>query len=1141
MRRYQYLPEDRKVTESTSIDIIAVFCSLSSMQKKLARSFAVVVALFLTFAVHAAEEDTFPPYQRARVVKSRFGGKERQDLIQKVVELPKLVGKHVVGQDDMAMAIQSRLLQYLNSLGTRQAEPVAIHLIGLFGVGKTSTVKVMEDMGLPVFKIDAPKYPGGDQAANSEYQLSAVIARALAGRASPDSPLVFFIDELDKVAEIDKEGKEIIQPVINTLNTILSEGRAHDFNNPGKPHNFSNVFVMTAGNFSPALLSQFSESILKEKKDYWDFTPEDLAKFDDWVRSGKNSLASVARLLSGMYRANTVGRLIADTVVAKVLNNDDFDEIVAMAGEEVKARLTGQATSALKLNYTPAFIDFLRSVTVYAPGGARVPIKGVDLLVEQLISMSVHADLGDPSSLALPRTISIDYDEGAEEAIVHVQAYKRVGTKRVLAAEEKIRVKYNRVARTFQISPELLKPLPAQFGPQVDKLMEKDAKKRLSSAKITAARQSLRSDGSLEKHLNLLVADQKDLAADLDEMLHLYMNAQSTDVRYLTVPGFTGTGKTMSFTVAAKKLRIPIVKLNMQDYSGESQDSADRFGEDLFNRLAAAREEYKTDKVILLIEELDKAYEIDPSNGLPITRPALGHLKDLLNDGTKMITIKTSFGSTQKLVDVRGVFIGMTTNFPTARFNLKADPRETTIEDMQAFETKVFSSPKAVRKMLTSLFRDDTVNRLMSGRISRSHTLSHSGYMQIISQQPVYALSNINSNSFVPGQNAAFSVAITDDYLNQYLAAESIIPSEGGRQAAATAQMLLKRDLIHAIKNLPKNSPLYKLPVQIVLDYEPRDAKNPPRVIPSARLSDARDIQRFGSALNAPLPEIPRKLIFPPRKTYGRLLPVQLYVAGHEFGHALAATMFGNRFESIRTAPLEPGESGFVKTLSCGLSTTARVITGELLSTLASRSMERIMLAKNPKDAASVLAIGAGSSQDNMDATRTLWRLVYALGMDPSGGTIERSGLGGCSQDDYAKRRYFFEELPNEKIEALAQVARDLENHLVEVFLQARSPEWFKEKITKLALAGEMSEAEFYALIGQPYPGRGNTFLGERSGLHDFFAGKLDAESKAIDKAKSTAHGDGANPVENMDAAIEVLRLSLEKHLHSCLDDLKSN
>ncbi len=1109
------------------------------MQKTFAYLLAFAVALSTSINVQASEENHLAPYQKARIVRARFGEKARQDLIQKVVDLPRAIGKFVVGQDDMAASIQSRLLQYLNSVGTRDAEPIAIHLIGLFGVGKTSTVRVMEEMGLPVYKIEAPKFPGGDQAAHSEYLLSAALGRALATRKSPDSPLILFIDELDKVAEIDKEGKELMQPVISSLNTILSEGRAYDASNPGQPHNFSNVFIMTAMNFAPNHLSHFSETILKEKKDFWSFSADDLKKFDDWVRSGTDSLSSVARLLSGMYKANTVGRLIADTVVAKVLSNDDFDSIVALASEEVKARLTKKTVSALTINYSPAFIEFLRKSTVYAPGGARVPIKVVDLLVEQLASMSVHADLGMPSSLALPRTINIDFEPASETALVHIQAFKRSGVNKALAAEETIRVRYNRVARTFEVSPELLKPLPAKFGPQVAKLVEQDAQKRLSSAKIVAARQALRSDRSLEKHLNFVVADQEDLAADLDQMLHLYMNALSKGVAYITIPGFTGTGKTMSLTAAAQKLGIPIVKLNMQDYSGDSQEAADRFAEDLFTRLATAREEAKTDKIILALEELDKVSEIDPGTGLPLTRPALGHVKDLLNDGKKTISIKTSFGTTQKTIDLNGVFVGITMNFPTSQFDIKADPRETTIEDMQGIERKVFASPKAIRNMMKKLFRDDTVNRLMSGKVSRSHTLTRDGYIKIITHQQAYVRTEVNSNPHIAGHNAAFSIQMTQAYLDNYLAAESIIPSEGGRRAGAKARDLLKADLLEAINRLPKDSPLYKLPVTLLLDYVPRDAKNPARVQPHALLSDERDIERLGHAHLTALGDVPRKLIFPPRQTYGSLLPVQLRVAGHEFGHALGATLFGSRFEYIRTAPLEPGETGFVKTVSCGLNTTARAVTADLLMQVGARAMERIMLAKNPADPAAVLSIGTGSKQDNMDATKTLWQLVYALGMDPNGGTLERGGLGGCSQDDFKKRRYSVEELPHAQIEALGKVVRDLEIFVVNQFLDARPAAWLKERITKLALAGEMSEAEFYELIEQPYPGRNSEFLGELSGLHEFFAGDIRPEDPKVAAAKTAKHGEsGLTPVEHMDAAMEALQASLEKHLHSCEVDL---
>ncbi len=126
---------------------------------------AVLSALHIIFSgfSHAADSpnEEIGSYNKAKILLSRFKNKDRQDLFNKALTVRETVAKYVVGQDALAMAIQVRLIQYLNSVGTRLEEPVSMHMIGLPGVGKTSLIKALEELGIPVVKINAEQFPGG--------------------------------------------------------------------------------------------------------------------------------------------------------------------------------------------------------------------------------------------------------------------------------------------------------------------------------------------------------------------------------------------------------------------------------------------------------------------------------------------------------------------------------------------------------------------------------------------------------------------------------------------------------------------------------------------------------------------------------------------------------------------------------------------------------------------------------------------------------------------------------------------------------------------------------------------------------------------------------------------------------------------
>ena len=85
-------------------------------------------------------------------------------------------------------------------------------------------------------------------------------------------------------------------------------------------------------------------------------------------------------------------------------------------------------------------------------------------------------------------------------------------------------------------------------------------------------------------------------------------------------------------------------------------------------------------------------------------------------------------------------------------------------------------------------------------------------------------------------------------------------------------------------------------------------------------------------------------------------------------------------------------------------------------------------MSEDPLSELSVLDITPGPSGDIQSATKLLWNVIYELGFDPQGGTMDRLG------QDYAN----FANLPPESsLSKLGLILRRMENDLVADLLRA--------------------------------------------------------------------------------------------------------
>jgi hypothetical protein len=189
--------------------------------------------------------------------------------------------------------------------------------------------------------------------------------------------------------------------------------------------------------------------------------------------------------------------------------------------------------------------------------------------------------------------------------------------------------------------------------------------------------------------------------------------------------------------------------------------------------------------------------------------------------------------------------------------------------------------------------------------------------------------------------------------------------------------------------------------------------------------------------------------------------------------------------------------------------------------------MERVFLSNEPLKAGSVLSITSGASGDILQATEGLWNLMYQLGFDPNGGTMDRRGVNA------AGRYAHFSDLPAEEVEKLSKVLRQMEDYLVKDLLDAHPKDWYVEKIGKFARLGGVDEEEFYKIAGYPHPGNNVISLGERNLLQDSFKGMIVEEPKEVRVAREFKQGRMKTTAqENLDAATKFFGELVEREIH---------
>lgn len=1006
-------------------------------------------------------------YQQKQILNYRYGTADFQKYLQRAYQFADEVGQDIAGQRIAAEVLEDHLVRYLEGFPNRTGEPVYLNLVGFPGVGKSAMLTVLENLGIKTVRLEAQKYISEGNLGEDLGEVRTAVREGV--------PVILVIDEIDKVSEIQAKGDtdvELTRRFIGALNQILAEGIAKNY---GTTFSVSNVFVLTTMNFAPNEIEDFSQEVLGERKEFFDFTMEDFKKFDEWIR---DQASATYKILAKLFRDNTVTRIAPNTIVMEHFSQEVYRTISKIVINRAIRDMTSEQNEGKQIAVTAddSFVEFIRNKTSFSPSGAREVVFRGKAMTEQLISFGIRFDNGQ-RNLARPRLLHLESHDEDTATVVVTPLIKRKGGYSE-GKPSKFTVSYDQRVKMFLPPPGLAKKKPKLPAKKVQPHERPVTKKEIRAARFPIKDSSLSAAAAA---INQELFGQKDaIKESLDEVGRFLsqLNGEPPKVPfYKVISGFPGIGKSDLVELIGRELDLPIIKINLQTM--ESGDDAVKiFYDTLATQIRKVEVEDATRPYIILLEELDKISEFD-SNGDPVPRPVVAVIKELLNSGKTSIRLGADGGYTRE-IDIRRAFTFVTMNFDVDRFGFSADPRITTVEDVHEAWLKLSRHKTNVKKLLGSMFRPEMVNRILA-RFTVMRPLSAYAYRQIVKKQIRQTVERRLTGQ--DGRNvSAVSVETTARY-RKYLYDENVIPSEGARYTAIASSDQVAADLNFAMRNLPKDSKYETNPVTVTLDYRP----NPPRVVIHINRSDIED---------EPVEIGSREVVLahPSLKAKGKVSQFRMHVTAHEVGHAMALMFMGGRFESIVVAPPSEDVGGFVKFK--GKAMMGHEMVARLYAGLGSRAMERVIWSKEPLNPDSVLSISKGPSQDISGVSAELYNLLFELGFYPGGGTHSRTV-------PYAN----YEAIPAQQVTALGLILRDMENFLVEEFLRAHTQEWYVEKIGAMAKKGYLSEQGFYKLVGYTHPGPGKESFGGNNRLEEIFKNAVEGSSSQAKKAAKTSAG----------------------------------
>lgn len=282
---------------------------------------------------------------------------------KKYLELESIMKKEIIGQDEAVSAI-SKVLRRNKTAISNPNKPIGTFMfLGNTGVGKTETAKVIaEEIFGPnsLIRIDMSEY--SEKISSSRltgaapgyvgYEEGGQLTEAV--RRKPFSVVLF--DEIEK-AHSD---------IFNVLLQILDEGRLTD--NTGRVVNFKNTIIIMTSNVGVKKAQQMGKGV--------GFNTSTSVKEEEAIKD------SIMKSMKDKFPPEFLNR-INELITFNQLSEENIQDIVKIQLNKLKTRIDD---IGYILSWTPSVVNYIAKETYEPQYGARPVERGIQKLVEDLIS-----------------------------------------------------------------------------------------------------------------------------------------------------------------------------------------------------------------------------------------------------------------------------------------------------------------------------------------------------------------------------------------------------------------------------------------------------------------------------------------------------------------------------------------------------------------------------------------------------------------------------------------------------------------------------------------------------------------------------------------------------------------------------------
>ena len=312
------------------------------------------------------------------------------DDAKKYLKLESILKEKIVGQDDAVTKV-SKVLRRNKTAISNPNKPIGTFMfLGNTGVGKTELAKtIAEEIFGPdsLIRIDMSEY--SEKISSSRltgaapgyvgYEEGGQLTEAV--RRKPFSVVLF--DEIEK-AHSD---------IYNVLLQILDEGRLTD--NTGRVINFTNTIIIMTSNVGVKNAQAKGQGV--------GFNTGNSVKLEESIKN------NIMKSLKDKFAPEFLNR-INELVTFNQLNEENINDIVKLQLNKLKKRI---GDIGYKVTWTKGVVDFIAKETFEPMYGARPVERGIQKLVEDMISTELLTH--EPP---LGSTMKLKYSKGDENLSV---------------------------------------------------------------------------------------------------------------------------------------------------------------------------------------------------------------------------------------------------------------------------------------------------------------------------------------------------------------------------------------------------------------------------------------------------------------------------------------------------------------------------------------------------------------------------------------------------------------------------------------------------------------------------------------------------------------------------------------------------